>query len=41
MEQAKTNDVVASGLIARPNSEDTARAMGKFTFECFDKDGNL
>jgi hypothetical protein len=41
MEQAKTNDVVASGLIARPNSEDAARAMGKYFFECYDKDGNL
>ncbi len=41
MEYAKTNDVVASGLTARPGSEEAARAMGKFTFECYDKDGNL
>ena len=41
MEQAKTNDVVASGLIARPGSEEAARAMGKYFFECYDKDGNL
>jgi hypothetical protein len=41
MEYAKTNDIVASGLIARPGSEEAARAMGKFTFECYDKDGNL
>ena len=41
MEYAKTNDVVASVVIARPGSEESARAMGKFTFECFDKDGNL
>jgi hypothetical protein len=41
MEYAKTNDVVASGLIARPGSEESARAMGKFTFECYDKDGKL
>ena len=41
MEHAKTNDVVASGLIARPGSEESARAMGKFTFECYDKDGKL
>lgn len=41
MEQAKTNDVVASGLIARPGSEEVARAMGKYFFECYDKDGNL
>lgn len=41
MEQAKTNDVVASGLIARPGSGEAARAMGKYFFECYDKDGNL
>ncbi len=41
MEYAKTNDIMASGLIARPGSDESARAMGKFTFECFDKDGNL
>jgi len=41
MEYAKTNDIVASGLIARPGSEEAARAIGKFTFECYDKDGNL
>ena len=41
MEYAKTNDVVTSGLIARPGSEESARAMGKFTFECYDKDGKL
>lgn len=41
MEQAKSKDVVSSGLIARPGSEETARAMGKYFFECYDKDGNL
>ena len=41
MEQAKANDVAASGLIARPASSEGARAMGKFTFECYDKDGKL
>lgn len=41
MDKAKTHDIVTSGLIARPASEDSARAMGKFTFECYDKDGNL
>jgi hypothetical protein len=41
MEYAKTNDVVVSGLTARPASSEAARAMGKFTFECFDKDGKL
>lgn len=41
MEKAKANDVMASGLIARPGSEESARAMGKYFFECYDKDGNL
>jgi len=41
MEQAKANDVTASGLIARPSSLEGAHAMGKFTFECYDKDGAL
>jgi hypothetical protein len=41
MEKAKANDVTASGLIARPASSEGARAMGKFTFECYDKDGKL
>lgn len=41
MEQAKAKDVTASGLIARPASSEAAHAMGKFTFECYDKDGNL
>ena len=41
MEQAKANDVMASGLIARPGSAESARAMGKYFFECYDKDGNL
>ena len=41
MENAKTNDVVASGLIARPESSEAAKAVGKYFFECYDKDGNL
>ena len=41
MENAKTKDVVASGLIARPESSEAAKAVGKYFFECFDKDGNL
>ena len=41
MENAKTKDVVASGLIARPESSDAAKAVGKYFFECYDKDGNL
>jgi len=41
MENVKTNDVVASGLIARPESAEAAKAVGKYFFECYDKDGNL
>ena len=41
MENAKTKDVVASGLIARPESSEAAKAVGKYFFECYDKDGNL
>lgn len=41
MEHAKTNDVVIGGLTARPGSEDTAHAIGKYFVECHDKDGNL
>lgn len=41
MENSKATDVVSGGLIARPASSENAHAMGKFTFECYDKDGNL
>ena len=32
MENAKTKDVVASGLIARPESSEAAKAVGKYFF---------
>lgn len=41
MEKSKATDMVHGDLIARPNAEDSAHAMGKYTFECYDKDGNL
>lgn len=41
MEKSKATDAVTSGLIARPGSEESAHAMGKYFFECYDKDGNL
>jgi hypothetical protein len=41
MDKAKAKDVAASGLIARPESSEGAKAVGKYFFECFDKDGNL
>ena len=41
MEKSKAIDAVTSGLIARPASSEGARAMGKYFFECYDKDGKL
>ncbi len=41
MEKSKATDVVSGGLIARPASSEGAHAMGKYTFECYDKDGKL
>ena len=41
MEQAKSKDVVSSGLVARPGSDEQLIAMGEYFFECYDKDGNL
>ena len=41
MEKSKATDMVHGGLIARPSAEDSVHAMGKYTFECYDKDGNL
>ena len=40
-EIAKATDTMASGLIAGTRSVENATATGKFTMECFDKDGNL
>lgn len=40
-EIAKASDVVASGLVAGTQHTEVAKATGKFTMECFDKDGNL
>ena len=40
-ENAKTQDVVAGGLIAGAGAREQARATGKYVVECFDKDGNL
>lgn len=40
-EKASSTDAVSAGLIAAPRSVDNALALGKFTMECFDKDGNL
>jgi len=40
-EIAKASDAVASGLVAGTQHTEVAKATGKFTMECFDKDGNL
>jgi len=41
IEKTKALDVVSSGLIAAPQSGEQAKATGKFTVQCFDKDGKL
>ena len=41
IEKTKARDVVSSGLIAAPQSGEQAKATGKFTVQCFDKDGKL
>lgn len=41
LELAKASDVTAGGLIAGAKPTDIARATGKFTIECRDKEGNL
>ena len=41
IEKTKALDVVSSGLIAAPQSGEQATAKGKFTVQCFDKDGKL
>lgn len=40
-EKAKAADVVGGGLIANTGSAEAASATGKYTVECYDKDGNL
>jgi hypothetical protein len=41
LEKAKAADAAAGGLIANSGSAEEAKATGKYTVECFDKDGNL
>lgn len=38
--RAKTSDVTGGGLVANSMPSDSAKAMGKYIVECFDKDGN-
>jgi len=41
IEKAKATDIVGGGLIANIGSSEGAKATGKYTVECYDKDGNL
>ena len=41
IEKAKAQDIITSGLIAGTHSPEQVKATGKYTFECYDKDGNL
>jgi len=41
IEKAKAVDAAVGGLIANTGSKDGALATGKYTVECFDKEGNL
>lgn len=40
-EKTKSNDIVASGLLAGTGSGEQTKATGRFDIQCFDKDGNL
>lgn len=40
-EKAKAADVIGSGLVARQGASEVASATGKYTVECYDKNGNL
>lgn len=41
IEKAKATDIAASGLVANSGASEGAKATGKYTVECYDKDGNL
>jgi hypothetical protein len=41
VEKAKAGENIAAGLVAGTQSGEAAKATGKYTVECFDKDGNL
>jgi hypothetical protein len=41
IEKAKSGDAASSDLIAGSRSGEAATATGRFTIQCFDKDGNL
>jgi hypothetical protein len=41
LEKAKSTDIVSSGLVARTGAGETMMALGKFTIQCYNKDGKL
>lgn len=41
IEKAKASDTMMSGLVAGTKSGEAAKATGRFTMECYDKDGLL
>ena len=41
MDKAKLGDAAQSALVANSANSENLLAMGKFLFECYDKDGNL
>jgi hypothetical protein len=41
IEKVKSTDTVSSGLIAGTGSGENMMAMGRFTIQCYDKDGKL
>lgn len=41
IENAKAIDTAVGGLIANTGAQEGAKATGKYTVECFDKDGKL
>jgi hypothetical protein len=40
-DKTSSADAVAAGLVCAPKSNEIATALGRFTIECYDKDGNL
>ena len=41
IEKAKATDTAAGGLIANTGASEGVKATGKYTVECYDRDGNL
>jgi hypothetical protein len=40
-DKTASSDAVNVGLVCAPKSNEVATALGRFTIECYDKDGNL